>query len=117
MAPNRKVLKSTDAATLQGFIEDNVRPGATVYTDENPSYPGLSRYQHEAVKHGVGEFVRGQVHTQGVESMWSMLKRGYIGTFHKMSVKHLDRYVAEFEGHQKDREYDTIDQMAMVLAP
>ena len=55
--------------------------------------------------------MRGQVHTNGVESFWSMLKRGYIGIYHKMSPKHLDRYVTEFEGRHNDRQSDTIDQM------
>ena len=110
-----KVVRNTDAQTLQGFIEENVKPGAEVYTDEARAYEGLSNYQHEAVKHGVGEFVRGQVHTNNIESMWSMLKRGYMGTYHKMSVKHLDKYVAEFEGRNNDRPYDTIDQMEMAV--
>ena len=110
-----KVVKNTDAETLQGFIRASVKPGADVYTDEATAYRGLSDYQHEAVKHGVGEFVRGKVHTNSIESLWSMLKRGYMGTYHKMSVRHLDRYVAEFEGRNNDRPYDTIDQMEMTV--
>ena len=65
---------------------------ATVYTDEAAAYRRLNR-PHESVAHGVGEYVRGQAHTNGMESFWSMLKRGYIGVYHHMSVKHLDRYV------------------------
>ena len=85
---------------------------ATVYTDEARAYQGLPN--HEAVKHSVGEYVREQAHTNGIESFWAMLKRGYQGTYHKMSPKHLGRYVREFEGRHNVRESDTIDQMAFV---
>ena len=50
-------------------------------------------------------------HTNGIESFWAMLKRGYHGTYHQMSPKHLDRYVTEFSGRHNAREADTIDQM------
>ena len=58
-----------------------------------------------------GEYVRKQAHTNGIESFWAILKRGYEGTYHKMSVKHLGRYVGEFSGRHNDRTSDTIDQM------
>ena len=70
-------------------------------------------FAHEAVNHGAGEYVRGEAHTNGVESFWSMLKRGYQGgTYHKMSPKHLDRYVAEFAGRHNVRDLDTAAQMS-----
>ena len=69
-------------------------------------------FDHEAVNHSISEYVRDQAHTNGIESFWSMLKRGYHGTYHHMSAKHLDRYVTEFSGRHNDRETDTIDQMA-----
>ena len=69
---------------------------------------------HESVKHSVSEYVRGQAQPNGMESFWSMLKRGYIGVYHKMSPKHLDRYVTEFSGQQNFRDADTIDQMGCV---
>ena len=68
-------------------------------------------YHHEAVKHSVAEYVRGKAHTNGVESFWSMLKRAHKGTFHKISPKHLDRYVQEFAAKHTMRESDTIAQM------
>ena len=107
------VIEKTDAATLQGFVNANVEPGSTVFTDEHGGYKGLSRdYSHQSVKHSVGEYVNGMAHTNGIESFWAMLKRGYKGTYHKMSVKHIARYVAEFAGRHNVRDLDTLVQMA-----
>lgn len=86
----------TDKMDLQTAIVENVKRGSKVYTDCHGSYVGMKGYTHEAVKHSVGEYVRGQAHTNGVESFWALLKRGYYGTFHHMSIKHLHRYVNEF---------------------
>jgi len=109
-----EVVETTDKDTLQGFVIEHTEPGATVYTDEARAYEGLP-FKHESVKHSVSEYVRGMAHTNGAESFWSMLKRARMGTFHKMSPKHLHRYVDEFEGRQNVRESDTIDQLdAMV---
>ncbi len=110
-----KVVTSTDKETLQGFVKDYADLQATVYTDDAAAYEGVDR-EHETVKHSVSEYVRGQAHTNGVESFWSMLKRGYYGTYHKMSPKHLNRYVKEFSGRHNMRESDTGDQMAGVVA-
>ena len=71
---------------------------------------------HETVHHSVGEYVRGQAYTNGVESFWSMLKRGYYGTYHKISPKHLNRYVQEYAGRQNVREADTVEQMGGLVA-
>ena len=106
-----QVVEATDAPTLQGFVERNTKPDATVYTDDARAYRGMPR-QHEAVKHGVSEYVRGMAHTNGMESHWASLKRGYDGVYHQMSAKHLHRYVAEFEGRHNRRPLDTADQMA-----
>ena len=110
-----RVVESTDKATLQGFVAEHTAPGATVYTDEATAYEGIP-FNHEAVKHSVAEYVRGMAHTNGVESFWSMLKRAHMGTFHKMSPKHLDRYVQEFAGKHNIRDMDTAAQMASVVA-
>ena len=80
-----------------------------VNTDDHAGYRGLPN--HEAVQHGVGEYVRGIVHTNGMESDWAMLKRGINGTYHHVSPKHLDRYTMEFEGRHNNRPMDTSDQM------
>ena len=110
-----KVVEHTDAPTLQRFVEDQTCADAQVYTDDAKAYVGIDR-PHEAVKHSVSEYVRGMAHTNGMESFWSMLKRGHDGIYHKMSPKHLDRYVKEFTGRHNVREADTIDQMREVVA-
>ena len=92
----------------------HARSGAKVYTDEARAYDGLPN--RETVKHSVGEYVRGMAHTNGVESFWSMLKRGYHGVYHQMSEKHLQRYVQEFAGRHNIRELDTLDQIQHVVA-
>ncbi len=106
-----KVVRSTKAETLQGFVRETVDPGAQVFTDDATAYLGLTDYEHDSVRHSVAEYVRGMVHTNGVESFWSMLKRAHKGTFHKISPKHLDRYVQEFAGKHNIRDLGTIDQM------
>ena len=98
---------------IHGLIGETVSPEAKVYTDDHRSYIGLP-YDHESVNHSVGEYVREQAHTNGIESFWAMLKRGYNGTYHRMSRKHLERYVTEFSGRHNVREMDTIEQMALL---
>ena len=108
------VVTDTTRRTLHGFVYDHVAAGSTVYTDGADAYKGLDSHDpdHRAVRHSVGEYVRGEVHTNGMESFWSALKWGYYGTYHKMSFKHLRRYVAEFAARHNVRDFDTIDQMA-----
>ena len=110
-----KVIDDANAKTLQGFIFAAALAGATVYTDSAAAYRGIP-LNHETVNHSVGEYVRGMAHTNGIESFWSMLKRGFHGTYHKISPKHLQRYVDEFSGRQGIRERGTIDQMNTVVA-
>ena len=110
-----KVVHGTDKDTLQGFIRKNVELGAQVYTDDHGGYEDMQGFRHESVKHSVSEYVRDQAHTNGLESFWSMLNRGYQGVYHHMSEKHLHRYVAEFAGRHNIRREDTMDQMAAVV--
>ena len=109
------VMPNRERWVLQTFIRNRAKEGATVYTDDYSGYKRLQGYAHEPVNHSVGEYVRGKAHTQGIESMWSMLKRGHKGTYHRMSWKHLNRYVGEFTGRHNMREMDTLDQMAQVV--
>ena len=78
------------------------------------AYRGIDGFHHESVKHSVGEYVRQQAHTNGIERFWAALKRGYQGTFPHFSEKHLDRYVREFAGRHNDRPMDTIDMMRAI---
>ena len=86
-----KPVSRTDAPTLQGFVNANVEARSTVYTDESRACLGMVEFKHESVKHSMKEFVGDMAHTNGIESFWAMLKRGYVGTYHKMSAKHLRR--------------------------
>ena len=108
-----KVVPDTTRLTLSNFVAAQAAPDAMVYTDESKSYSGLPR--HESVVHSRGEYVNGDCHTNGIESFWSLFKRGYHGTFHHLSEKHLDRYVREFTGRNNIRDLDTIDQMAALV--
>ena len=111
-----KVIEDTKRQTLHGFIDETTEQGSTVYTDDLKSYEKLNDYKHQSVKHSVGEYVKKQAHINGTESFWAMLKRAHKGTYHKMSKKHLGRYVQEFTGRHNIREQDTINQMQHVAA-
>jgi transposase-like protein len=90
-----KVVPSVNRATLQDEILKNVTPFAKVYTDEWSGYDGLSRnYVHKIVNHSM-EYVRGQVHTNGIENFWSLLKRTLRGTYVAVEPFHLDQYLSE----------------------
>ena len=110
-----RVVDDIDAPTLQGFVADHAAPDAMVYTDDHGGYQGMP-FEHETVKHSVAEYVRDMAHTNGIESFWSMLKRAHKGTFHKISPKHLDRYVQEFAGKHNVRESGTLAQMRDTVA-
>jgi len=103
----------TDKAEIHGFINKNVKSGATIYSDNHKSYIGLDGYEHESVNHSGSEYVRGVVHTNGIESFWALLKRGYYGTFHHFSNEHAIRYVNEFASRINNTNCDTIDVLAI----
>lgn len=109
-----EVSQSVTAANMRDFIRRRVAPGSEVFTDEATVYQGLSGVHHKQVTHSAGEYVDGQTHTNGMESFWAMLKRGYHGTYHHMSVKHLARYVEEFAGRHNIRELHTLAQMKKI---
>jgi len=109
-------IQRTNKATLQGFIRHNVQTGSTVVTDNFPAYRGLTGYNHMTVNHSVGEYIKDQAHTNGIESFWALLKRGYYGIYHHMSVKHLHRYVNEFAFRHNTAKVGTMDFINMTLA-
>jgi len=103
-----QMIEHADAATLNRFVRKAVSDKVSlVATDENPSYGylGAMGYKHDTVKHSAGEYVRGHVHTQNLDSFWALLKRGVIGTYHNISKKYLPLYLNEFQfrhNHRKD---------------
>ncbi len=92
------VIPDTGLGTIQNEIHGAVEPGAQLYTDEHGAYTDLDGlfFRHATVNHGAGEYGRGRVHTNGIESVWAVLKRGLHGVYHHASKKHLHRYVDEF---------------------
>ena len=91
-------VKKVNAASLHALVHASVEPGSTIYTDEHAGYRGLdgASYRHETINHSSGEYVRGNVSTNGIESVWAVLNRGLHGVYHHASGKHLARYVNEF---------------------
>ena len=89
-----KVIDNAKKKTLQSEIQDHVLAGSAVFTDALKSYEGLDEFQHEVVDHAV-EYVRGEVHTNGLENFWSLLKRGIHGTYVSVEPFHLFRYLDE----------------------
>ena len=86
--------------TLHDFIARTVKDEAeAIYTDKLKSYLGIADHdtRHDSVNHSIEEWVVGDVHTNGIEGVWSLFKRAIVGTFHKMSRKRMDRYLEELE--------------------
>ena len=110
-----RVVEIVNTETIVDFVSEHVREGATLYTDSATSYNRLAGIDHHAVNHSVGEFVKDMVHTNGVESFWALLKRAHKGVYHKISPKHLHRYVMDFAGKHGIRPLDTIAQMSATV--
>ena len=114
-----QVVEDEDAPTLQGIIKENVLFGSTVCTDEAGAYQGLAaaHFNHQTVNHSAGQYVNGAFHTNSIESVWAVIKRGHYGVYHKMSPPHRFRYIHEFafrlnEGNCK---YDTVDRLESLI--
>ncbi len=105
-----QMIERTDIQTLSSFVRKTVSDKVElVATDEHPGYHYLNAlgFNHEAISHSAGEYVRGKVHTNNIESFWALLKRGVIGTYHHVSKKYLPLYLAEFQfRHNNRREAD-----------
>ena len=101
-----KVIASVDAQTLNEFILDTVSDKVRIITtDEWRGYDRLDvdGWPHGVVKHSAGQYVNGNVHTNTIEGFWSLVKRGIMEPFHKVSAKYLPLYVAEFEFRYNNR--------------
>jgi transposase-like protein len=100
-----KAIRTPSKSVLTGIVKDRVNKDATIMTDELPAYKSLDKtFHHESVCHSAEEWVRGKVHTNGVENAWSLFKRSVIWSFHHVSEKHIDRYLNEFDWRFNGRE-------------
>jgi transposase-like protein len=88
VVPNRR------KPAIQAHVREHVEAGSTVYSDELKSYDGLDEYTHAVINHAE-TYVNGQIHTNGMENFWSLLKRGLHGTYVSVEPFHLFRYVDE----------------------
>ena len=98
---------SRDRETLHGFIRKHTAPDTeAIYTDDWPAYKGIADHdtRHETVCHSDDEWVRGDVHTNTIENVFSLFKRSVVGSYHKVSRKHLDAYLDELEWRFNNRE-------------
>lgn len=113
-------IEHADKETLHNAIHEHVRPGSTICTDENPSYGGVA-HRHRTVNHSAKEYVNGMAHTNGIESVWAVLKRGFNGVYHNWSKKHCRQYVNEFafrlnEGNCERDTQDRLDDLFRAMA-
>ena len=115
--------ENVDMATVKKAIFDRVEIGSTIHTDEAAVYQGLDGlfFTHDTVNHSEGEFVRGNVTTNGVESVFAVFKRGLIGVYHHVSPDHLGRYTNEFafrlsEGNVRQHTLDRLESLTLGTA-
>ncbi len=108
-----------NALNVAAHVRQNVASDARFMTDESNLYAWLDEYDRNVVKHIVKEWVRGDVHTNSIENFWSLFKRAVIGTYHKVSVKHLNRYLSEFNfrfNNRRNEEMFAMTILALVIA-
>ena len=110
-----RVIGNNRAATLEKFVRESVSHRVSLLcTDKWVGYKHLDRgFPHETIDHAAGQYVCGAIHTQTIEGFWSILKRGVVGTFHKVSAKYLPLYVAEFQFRYNNRENADIFETAI----
>ena len=110
------LISNTTKQLLHLLIRNTIVPGSTIYTDDNPSYIGARR-RHKTVNHSEEQYVIDMAHTNGIESVWALIKRGLTGTYHNVSKKHLARYIDEFVFRLNEGrcEVDTIDRMTALV--
>ena len=102
-----QVATGRDRETLHNFIKTHVSDDTeAIFTDEWPPYRGIADEdtRHETVNHSIEEWVRGDAHTNSIENVWSLFKRSIMGSYHKLSVKHLDSYLDELEWRFNNRD-------------
>ena len=104
-----------DKDTIKTAVKSTVQPGSMIYTDEHKSYNviGSLPYGHKRVNHSAREYVNGMAHTNGIESVWGVMKRGFNGVYHHWSKKHCGQYINEFTFrlNEGNVEIDTQDRL------
>jgi transposase-like protein len=113
--------ETPDRETLKAFIAAKLADETTaIMTDDFPAYDGIAdcNTRHETVNHSGKEWVRGDVHTNTMENVWSLFKRSIIGSYHQISVKHLDRYLdgLEFRFNNRNNPFLFRDTLLRLLA-
>lgn len=109
-------IKNVSGKTLAHSIENSVEKGSILHTDEFPAYSSIKGYKKHSINHRKGIYSFNGVSTNGVESMWAVMRRGIYGVYHHVSDKHLDRYVNEFtfrlnEGNVKVHTVDRLNSL------
>jgi transposase-like protein len=108
------LIPSRGARAIGGFIEASVKPGSKLMTDDYAAYKKIGKaYEHSVINHTKLEYVVGLTHTNSIENFWSLFKRGVVGSFHKVSTKHLDRYLDEFTYRFNGRHDEQLFQHTM----
>ena len=107
-------IPATSRKHLQRFVQDRAAAGATVYTDSASAYRGIP-FSHEAVNHSIGEYVRGDAWTNGIESFWSVVKRSHKGVHYWWSKQHGDRYIAGLAGRWNMRNLGDEEKMESLV--
>jgi transposase-like protein len=111
-----EVVNDVKKDTLQNIIEEQVKEGSTVVTDEWKAYNNLpEKFEHLTVNHNKGVYVDGIAYTNTLEGFWSLFKRGVIGIYHSISKKHTDKYVDEFEFRYNSRGISEVDRFNLFL--
>lgn len=117
-----KIIPDIHFKTINGVIDEHVEVGSTVHTDEFGSYiPLKKKFKHETINHRYGEYARDDVTTNGIESVWAVMRHGLHGIYHHASEKHLHRYVQEFtfrlnEGNVKHHTLERLDSFVANVA-
>jgi len=115
-----KVVEIHTIQAIQGEIHNTVEVGSQLYTDDHSVFTDLDGlfFRHDTVNHAVGEYARGPVSTNSIESVWAVLKRGLHGVYHHASKKHLFRYVDEFTFrlNEGNVEHHSMERLASFVA-
>jgi transposase-like protein len=104
-------IPSRGARAISTFVKASVEPGAVLMTDDYAGYEKVGQaYDHHVINHSKLQYVVGLTHTNSIENFWSLFKRGLVGQFHKISEKHIDRYLDEFTYRFNGREDEKLFQ-------